>query len=64
MGRGKCTFKLQDLTRALKAAAAAGTRWETVVVDREGRITMVARRDGDRIEEEPNEWDDEPNDKD
>jgi hypothetical protein len=64
MGRGRCSFKQQDLTRALKAAAAAGTQWERVEIDKEGRITMIARREDDvRMDEQPNEWD-EPNDKD
>jgi hypothetical protein len=63
MGRGRCTFKQQDLTRALKAAAAAGTPLESVVIDKEGKIILVARREGLRVDEEQNEWD-EPNDKD
>jgi hypothetical protein len=40
MARGPHTFKLCDLTRALKGARAAGIDVARVVIDREGRIVM------------------------
>ena len=41
MGRGRCSFKQVDVTRALKAAAASGMRWERVEIDKSGKIIVV-----------------------
>jgi hypothetical protein len=42
MPRGPCTFKQRDVTRALKAAVAAGIRVERIEIDREGKIVISA----------------------
>lgn len=41
MARGKLTFRQSDLTRALKAARAAGVEVARVEVDATGKITIV-----------------------
>jgi hypothetical protein len=38
MGRERCTFKLVDLTRAIKAAKKAGADVERAEVNRDGRL--------------------------
>jgi hypothetical protein len=41
MSRGPCTFKQQDVTRALRATVAAGIEVCRVEIDREGKIVMI-----------------------
>jgi hypothetical protein len=41
MARGPCTFKQQDLTRALRAAVAAGCPAQRVEIDRNGKMILV-----------------------
>jgi hypothetical protein len=41
MARGPCTFKQQDVTRALLAADAAGCAVRRVEIDRDGKIILV-----------------------
>lgn len=41
MARGRCTFKQQDVTRALRAARAAGFDVQKVEIDKEGKIVVV-----------------------
>jgi hypothetical protein len=41
MARGPCTFKQQDVTRALRATIAAGIEVQRVEIDRNGKITVV-----------------------
>ena len=59
MARAPSTFLQQDVTRAIRAVAAAGVGIARVEVDREGRITIIALgaeppgEDG----KGPNEWD-------
>ncbi len=36
-----CTFRQQDVTRALRAAGAAGCPVQRVEIDRDGKITLV-----------------------
>lgn len=61
MARGPCTFRQQNVTRALRAMLAAGIEVQRIEIDRDGKIVVVAGkskelpRDGD---DERNEWDD------
>ena len=56
MARGACTFKQQDVTRALKATQAAGLQVHRVEIDKEGKITLVTAKDQpDQVR--LNEWD-------
>jgi hypothetical protein len=41
MARGTCTFRLKDVTRALRASIAAGVEVQRVEIDREGKIVLV-----------------------
>lgn len=59
MARSACTFKQQDVTRALRATLAAGVTVLRVEIDKGGKIVVVTgelqgqgiQRDGE------NEWD-------
>ena len=58
MGRERCTFKLVDLTRAIKAAKKAGADVERAEVNRDGKIVLVLKKDDERPStSERNEWD-------
>lgn len=49
MPRGPCTFKRQDVTRAVQAVLAAGVEVQKVEIDREGKIVVVGgKRDAPR----------------
>jgi hypothetical protein len=53
--RAPCTFRQTDVTRALKAARAAGFSSVRVEIDKDGKIAIVA---GEGVgASEPNEWD-------
>ena len=55
MARGRCPFKQQDVTRALRATVAAGVGVQRVEIDRDGKIVVVT---GEATETEPvNEFD-------
>lgn len=41
MARGPCTFKQQDVTRALRAAVAAGIEVQRYEIDKDGKIVVV-----------------------
>ena len=56
MGRGRCTFKLVDLTRAIKAVKKAGVDVARAEVARDGKIVLVLQKDGEPLSER-NEWD-------
>ena len=61
MARGPCTFKQLDVTRALRAAAAAGMKVERYEIDRDGKIVVVTGKPllDCRVEGEgPNDWSD------
>jgi CTP:molybdopterin cytidylyltransferase MocA len=45
MARGACTFKQQDVTRALRATIAAGIKVQRVEIDKDGRIIVVTAGD-------------------
>jgi hypothetical protein len=58
MARGPCTFRQQDVTRAVKAMTAAGVDVVRVEIDKDGKIVMILG--GGRAEEVEtgrNEWD-------
>ena len=40
MTRRPCTFKQQDITRAVRAVVAAGQQVKRVEIDRDGRIVI------------------------
>jgi hypothetical protein len=52
MTRGRCTFRQQELTRALRASAAAGVEVRRAEIDQEGKIVLVF---GSAIEQEVSE---------
>jgi hypothetical protein len=64
--RKPCTFKQQDITRAVRAVVAAGQQVKRVEVDRDGRIVILTGVDDAAKEEHCNhngqanynEWDD------
>src|SRR5262249_44901720 len=56
MSRAPSTFRQQDVTRAVKAVAAAGVGIARVEIDKAGKITIVALNDA--VTRTPvNEWD-------
>jgi hypothetical protein len=58
MGRRSCTFRQQDVTRALRAALAAGLVVDKVEIDRVGKIVIVAAKaDYPAADARDNEWD-------
>lgn len=52
MARGPCTFKQQDVTRALRATVAAGIEVRRVEIDKDGKIVLVMV---DSPEDQPSE---------
>jgi hypothetical protein len=61
MPRRPCTFRQQDVTRALRAFAAAGTEVRRVEIDKEGKIVVVIGTplpNCKPAEEGPNDWSD------
>jgi len=60
MRRAPSTFRQQDVTRAVKAVAAAGVDIARVEIDKAGKITIIAigagLHDGEGRTER-NEWD-------
>jgi hypothetical protein len=56
MARAPATFKQQDLTRAFRAAQAAGVKVARIEIDRDGKIVIVTA-DGEAERREGNEWD-------
>lgn len=61
MTRRACTFRQQDVTRALKAANAAGVKVARVEIDKAGKIVIVAGEaesdSADAADSPKNEWD-------
>jgi hypothetical protein len=59
MARGAVTFKQQDVTRALRAAAAAGVEVQQVEIDKTGKIILVTGKRQEQTDEGrgANEWD-------
>jgi len=60
MARAPSTFRQQDVTRAIRAAIAAGVDIARIEVDKAGKIVIVTRNgNGSQVGESPvvNEWD-------
>jgi hypothetical protein len=58
MARTPSIFRQQDVTRAFRAAKAAGVRVARVEIDRDGKIVIVmADVELDERSEGKNEWD-------
>jgi hypothetical protein len=58
MTRGPCTFRQQDLTRALKATVAAGIEVERIEIDATtGRIVIVTGKSECVANSNRNDWD-------
>ena len=57
MSRGRCTFKQNDLTRALRATAAAGVEVQRVEIDTDGKIVVYVGKAPADAKQEGNEWD-------
>jgi hypothetical protein len=59
MGRGPCSFKQRDVSRAIKGAVAAGLAVGRVEISKDGNIIIIpesAQMDSD-AETLHNEWD-------
>jgi hypothetical protein len=58
MSRGPCAFKQRDVTKAVKAVAAAGIQITRVEVEKNGKIVIitVAQPESGTVVER-NEWD-------
>jgi hypothetical protein len=58
MARTPSTFRQQDVTRAVKAVAAAGVHIARIEIDKAGKIVIIAAGAGEPGETtEANEWD-------
>jgi hypothetical protein len=60
MARAPSTFRQQDVTKAVKAVAAAGVHIARVEIDKTGKIVIITAGAPDQIggsAEEANEWD-------
>jgi hypothetical protein len=57
MSRGPQTFRQRDVTKAVKALAAAGKSVAEIRVDKSGAHIVVVGEPGKTTEPERNEWD-------
>jgi hypothetical protein len=57
MARGKLAFKQTDITRALRAASAAGQPVQRFEIDREGKIVVFVGEPEQGQKTGGNEWD-------
>jgi hypothetical protein len=59
MARAPSTFRQLDVTRAIRAVAAAGVHISRVEIDKTGKIVIITADPTDRLGEmtEANEWD-------
>jgi hypothetical protein len=57
MARAPAIFRQADVTRAFRAAKAAGVRVARVEIDREGKIVIVTADELEGERREENEWD-------
>jgi hypothetical protein len=57
MSRGRQTFRRNDLTRAIKAALAAGVDIARAEIEPTGKIVIVIAKSGASSTETVNEWD-------
>jgi hypothetical protein len=59
VARGSCTFRQQDVTRALRATVAAGIEVQRIEIHKDGRIIVVVATPESlrEIGDQHNEWD-------
>lgn len=59
MARGPCTFRQQDVTRALRATVAAGIEVRRIEIDKDGKIVVVTGKPESLVVDSKgeNEWD-------
>jgi hypothetical protein len=57
MARAPSTFRKQDVTRAVKAVAAAGVHIARIEIDKAGKIVIITGRTEPGDTTEANEWD-------
>jgi hypothetical protein len=59
MARAPSTFRQQDVTKAVKAVAAAGMHIARIEIDKAGKIVIITGGTNDQLAEstEANEWD-------
>jgi hypothetical protein len=59
MSRAPSTFRQQDVTRAVKAVAAAGVNIARIEIDKVGKIVIITTEGHAQPDEsrEANEWD-------
>jgi len=57
MSRGAQTFRQADITKALKAAAAAGMVVQRFEIDRDGKLVVIAGQPAEPEFAALNEWD-------
>ncbi len=50
MARGPCTFRQQDVTRALRATVAAGIEVRRIEIDKDGKIVVVTCKPKEEIQ--------------
>jgi hypothetical protein len=58
MSRGRQAFRQSDISRAMKAAQAAGAEVAAIEIDQDGRIKIVIGKPTDEPAARPNPWDD------
>lgn len=56
MARGASTFRQQDVTRALKATAAAGFEVQRIEIDKSGKIVLVTGPSKANEDDRESEW--------
>jgi hypothetical protein len=57
MARAPATFRQQDVTRAVKAVAAAGVHIARIEIDKAGKIVIITGPTEPGDTTEANEWD-------
>jgi hypothetical protein len=55
--RRPCVFKQRDVTKALRAVAAAGMEIDRVEVGRDGKIVIFTAQSSESSDGAANEWD-------
>jgi hypothetical protein len=58
MSRGRHAFRQADITRAIKAAQAAGQEVSRFEIDHDGRIVIIIGKQGEEpVKPDKNPWD-------
>ena len=57
MGKSRSSFKQGDVTRAMRAALAAGQSVKRIEIDKDGRIVVVIGKPDADKDSPVNEWD-------